>query len=156
MWTNLRITTLPRLLLVACVLMPLACGPRSRTAVQSIPPTVQCGSGRFPNTPWEHMVVELKETFRVRELAGTARSAVGEWPDGIVVTVQVRRRDSNDPVASTTTTDIEGTFRLSNVGAGEYCFKASALGWQSVHGTIVVSPDATPAVKVEFVMPLGV
>jgi len=42
------------------------------------------------------------------------------------------------------------------VPPGEYCFKATVDGWQSVVGVIVVTKSADPAARVSFEMLLGV
>jgi hypothetical protein len=52
--------------------------------------------------------------------------------------------------------DSQGALKVPDVPPGEYCFKATVDGWQSVVGLIVVTQAADPASRVGFEMLLGV
>jgi hypothetical protein len=49
-----------------------------------------------------------------------------------------------------------GQFQIRGVPDGEYFFKATAIGWQSVIGTIIVSKDAALKQQINLYMALGV
>ena len=117
-------------------------------------PAPQCGGDAFPPSASDHIVVELEPVFRVRKVEGTITSEAGEWPDATTVVIQLHPSGQISAVQETRTTP-QGAFAMGDVAPGTYCFKATASGWQSVVGTIVVSRDADPASQVSFEMPLG-
>lgn len=78
------------------------------------------------------------------------------WPCLAPVQITVRLTTADAGKITRVQSDSRGFFRIPDVPAGEYCFKATAVGWQSVLGRIVVSKKAEPANRVTFVMPLGV
>jgi len=92
----------------------------------------------------------------VRTLEGIVTSQAGDWPDGVSVLFEIRPRADASKGPKGVRADRRGYFKMSGVPAGEYCFKATAEGWQSVTGVIVVSPTADPASRVNFQMLLGV
>src|ERR1700730_12737792 len=130
-----------------------ACGrPNS---LQRVDTGQRCGVEGFPPAPSDHIVVELKVPFRVRAVEGAIKSQAGDWPDNTFEIVEFRPRSRSGDVVSTRT-DANGTFRMPELGAGEYCFKATAAGWQSITGLVIVSTTANPANRIVFEMPLGV
>lgn len=114
-----------------------------------------CGIEGFTKSPSEHIVVELEQPFRVRSVEGVITSQGGDWPEGTVVLLEVRPAHGAGAMRHAQT-DSRGVFKIPNIAPGEYCFKATAEGWQSVVGLIVVSKTTDPATKVNFEMLLGV
>ena len=126
------------------------------TATQSPSKRATCGIEGFTESPSEHMVVELEQPFRVRSVEGTITSQGGDWPEGIFVLLELRSADGGAGALKQAKTDAWGAFKIPDVPPGEYCFKATAEGWQSAVGVIVVSATADPTSKVSFEMLLGV
>jgi len=108
----------------------------------------------FAMSPTEHIIVETKDPLVVREVQGVLRSAGGEWPENIEIVFEIRAQTPRATVR-TVLTDPKGRFHLSNVPVGTYMFKATANGWQSVVGTIIVSKGAK-ANQIDLLMPVGV
>ena len=114
-------------------------------------------SGRlagFVISPMEHIIVEKEDPIVSRDVRGILRSAGGEWPENIEIVFEIRGPSPKATVRSVLA-DPRGRFHVSGVPVGNYVFKATANGWQSIVGTIVVSKTAK-ANEVELVMPLGV
>jgi hypothetical protein len=116
---------------------------------------VKCEAGLFEKAASEGLIVEVARPFVVRTLEGSIESEGGPWPHDVSVEVDLRGSDGGRPKAITKT-DLEGHFKIADVPAGSYCFKASAPGWQSTVGQIVVEPKADPEARVSFRMALGV
>lgn len=115
----------------------------------------RCGADGFTKSPSEHMLVELEKPFKVRSVEGVISSEGGEWPEGTSVIFELRSTRDQGKVRQVRT-DSRGSFKIPDLPPGEYCFKATANGWQSVMGVIVVARDADAASKITFEMPLGV
>jgi hypothetical protein len=113
-----------------------------------------CGVEGFTRTASDHLIVQLQQPFRVRTVRGVITSEGGDWPPSVVVRVELRNGRMND--IREARTDDGGRFEIRGVAEGRYCFKASAEGWQSVVGTIIVTAAANPADRVSFAMRLGV
>jgi len=111
----------------------------------------RCGSEGFTQSASEHIIVELEKPLRVRTVEGTR----GDWPDGVSPLFEVRGRGDAPSQRRQVRSDYRGYFKVPGLRAGEYCFKATVDGWQSVTGVIVVSPAADPASRVNFEMRLG-
>lgn len=125
----------------------------SETQGKSKPAT--CGIEGFTKSPSEHIVVELEQAFRVRAVEGLVTSQGGDWPEGTAVLIELRPARGAGSLRQVRT-DSRGVFKIPDIAPGEYCFKATAEGWQSVVGVLVVSKTADPATKVNFEMLLGV
>jgi hypothetical protein len=115
----------------------------------------RCGIEGFTKSPSEHIVVELDQPFRLKTVEGVIASQGGVWPDGIFVLFELRPTHGTNKLRQAKT-DSRGSFKIPDVAPGEYCFKATADGWQSVVGVIIVSKASDPATRVSFEMPLGV
>jgi hypothetical protein len=126
-----------------------------RGAEPTPPKKPSCGIEGFTKSPSEHIIVELDQPFRVRSVEGVIKGQGGDWPEGVSVLFELRPTRGESKLKHANT-DGRGSFKIPAVPAGEYCFKATADGWQSVVGVIVVSQDADPANTVTFEMPLGV
>lgn len=120
------------------------------------PPTqTACGINSFTESPSEHIIVELDRPFIVRSVEGTIASQGGDWPEDTRVLVELRSAGGAGRLIQARA-DSRGLFKMPDVEPGEYCFKATVDGWQSVIGVIVVSDTADPASRVSFEMLLGV
>jgi Carboxypeptidase regulatory-like domain len=108
----------------------------------------------FAKSPTEHIIVETKDPIVLREVQGVVRSGGGEWPENIEIVFEIRAQTPRAAIR-TVLTDPRGRFHMSHVPAGTYSFKATANGWQSVVGTIIVSRGAK-ANQIDLVMPVGV
>ena len=134
----------------------LLCGCASFVAKGSnVPEPPSCGINGFTRAPNEHIVVELGKTLRVRSVGGVITSQGGNWPEGTFVVFELRPTDGAGKVRRVTA-DSQGAFHVPGVPAGAYCFKATADGWQTVVGAIVVTHAADRGARVTFEMRLGV
>ena len=128
-------------------------GATSRSPVRDW--TSVCSSDSFVASPAEHLIVELHEPIVVAAVEGVITSQAGEWPEQATILIELRPADFPG-VARRAQADGHGKFRVDNVKPGRYCFKATAIGWQSVIGIIVVSKDVDPEKRVAIELPLGV
>ena len=103
----------------------------------------------------EHIINHLDDAITVREVKGKALIADGSESPADGVLFELKGPEESGPIIATTTKR-DGKFRLKHIRAGKYLFKATMTGFQSVVGTIIVSPkaDATHVVSIE--MKLGV
>src|SRR5262245_44386002 len=86
-----------------------------------------CGIEGFTKSPSEHIVVELDRPFRVKTVEGVITSQGGEWPDGVFVLFELRPNHGKSKLRQSKT-DSRGSFKVSDVPPGEYCFKAAVDG----------------------------
>lgn len=114
-----------------------------------------CGIDGFTKSPSEDIVVELEKSLRVKSVEGVITSQSGGWPEGTFVIFELRATRGAGRLRQVKA-DSRGSFKMPDVPPGEYCFKATADGWQSVVGVIVVTKAADPAARVSFEMLLGV
>jgi hypothetical protein len=140
-----------------CVLLLCASLASLARGADSRPPGLvkSCGIERFTKSPSEHIVVEIEKPLRVRSVQGVITSQSGGWPEGTFVIFELRPTRNRGKVRQVRT-DSRGSFKIPDLPPGEYCFKATANGWQSVIGVIVMARDADAASKITFEMPLGV
>ena len=127
--------------------------PQARIPDQS--PIDRCGMEGFSRSSVEHIAEEIYKPFVVRSVKGIIISQVGEWPEGIQVIFEIRLPDRSSQIRRAYT-DRQGRFSIPNVPPGEYCFKATVTGWQSVVGTILVTAEAEAKSIIAFEMLLGV
>jgi hypothetical protein len=113
-----------------------------------------CPLDRFSPNPSEHVVSEIPSPLRVRRVQGTIRSAVGEWPKGTTVRFEVLEPTVRGKLWKGVAKR-SGRFSISSVPDGEYCFRAMAIGWQSVVGRVVVSSDR-PGKEIDLTLDLGI
>jgi len=127
----------------------------SNSVYQSQSPIGLCGINGFSDAVDEHIVNEIMEPFVVTGIRGTIRSEAGDWPEGIRVLFEVRSSRAGAKIQRAMT-DAHGKFMMKGIPDGQYCFKATVNGWQSVMGVIIVSKKADPKNKIVFEMRLGV
>jgi hypothetical protein len=127
----------------------------ARGADANAPKPPHCGIDGFTTSPSEHIVVELEKALHVRSVEGVITSQSGGWPEGTFVTFELRPTRGAGKLRQVKANS-RGSFKMPDMPPGEYCFKATADGWQSVVGVIVVTKTADPAARVSFEMLLGV
>jgi len=150
------VSELLALVMGATTLLLSGCASAQATGAESSPPKKsRCGIEGFTKSPSEHIVVELDQPLRVKTVEGVITSRGGDWPDGTFVLFELRPTRGQGTLRQAKT-DGRGAFKIPGVPPGEYCFKATADGWQSVVGVIVVTKEADPASRVSFEMLLGV
>ena len=103
----------------------------------------------------EHLIYYVDEPFVVRSVSGVVLSKGGEWPEQVQVLFEIRGPNGVDKVRGTRLNS-GGRFKIDRVRPGKYAFKATASGWQSTVGTIIVTNKAEPNATIRIVMPLGV
>ena len=107
----------------------------------------------FVKSPIEHIIAETPDPIIVRRIGGIIRSEGGEWPAWVEVIFEIRGPGTVTKIRGVLA-DQQGRFKMGSLPSGSYSFKATANGWQSVVGTIIVSKDANPG-EVDLLMPLG-
>ncbi len=134
---------------------PDASSPSGNPAEHNPSVLTLCGLEGFTQSPAEHIINDIEAPFVVREIRGRTLNQTGQrWWKDIRVLVEIRKKDGG--VVRKTYADDNGDFIVKDVSEGQYCFKATVLGWQSVMGIIIVSKKADPKNKIVFEMRLGV
>ena len=114
-----------------------------------------CGVAGFTESAAEHIINEIEEPFFVQEIKGNIINDVGDgWSKESRVLFEVRRT-SGGPVRRTFADEC-GSFVMKHIPDGQYCFKATVLGWQSVMGIIVVNKRGGQKSAIVLNMHLGV
>lgn len=135
-----------------CLLKP---NVKNNTSSLQQSPISFCGLEGFTKSESEHIIREINKPFEVREIKGQIKNEVGDWPEGTSVLFEFRERDKNSKIKKVLS-DKNGIFKIKRVENGIYCFKATANGWQSVVGTIIVSQETAQKNDITFEMLLGV
>jgi hypothetical protein len=92
----------------------------------------------FTRSSEEHIINYVDVPFTVREVKGSAVIEFSKTPaDGVLF--ELKGPEESDSIVSTTL-KTDGKFRLKHIRPGKYRFKATRPGFQSVVGTIIVSP----------------
>jgi hypothetical protein len=108
----------------------------------------------FTRSPEEHIINYLDAPLTVREVKGSAFVEFSKTPtDGVLF--ELRGPEQSGSIVSTTL-KADGTFRLKHILPGKYRFKATKSGFQSVVGTIIVSPKARADQVITIEMKVGV
>jgi hypothetical protein len=94
------------------------------------------------------IIERVDEPFVVRRVEGTVVRGIGDGSPLENVTVELR-----GPGASTSA---DGHFLLEDVAPGKYVFKITAVGFKSLLGVIIVSPEASQGHSIRLVMDAGV
>jgi hypothetical protein len=110
----------------------------------------------FTKNPIEHIINPVSQPIRVRAVKGMLESQAGEWPDEAFVVFEMKGPSPSQKVWRAFPKKPSGQFQIRDVPAGKYFFKATAIGWQSVIGTIEVSKDADRKEQIKLYMALGV
>jgi len=119
-------------------------------------PISLCGLEGFYESPLEHIIVEIKQPFIVRKVKGKIGIVDNHpWPKDIRVLFEIRGLPRDGRIKKAYA-DGNGKFVIKNIPEGQYCFKATAEGWQTVMGTIIVNKKASRKSKIVFDMEFGV
>ena len=95
----------------------------------------------FTKSPTESEIVLIKQPVTLRAVMGTVTRSVGD--ESPLEDALIELRDPNgSKVIRAAKTDRLGRFHVGGVSPGTYVFKATALGFLSVVGTVVVSSRA--------------
>jgi hypothetical protein len=123
----------------------LASAPFAR-AQTSPPPDLS----DFTKSAAERGVDTVEDPFRVRSVTGTISTATGDA--GRANVLFEIEGPGDERTMRHVLTDRNGHFKISHLPDGNYRFKATLYGFQSVIGTIIVSKrnPATNEVKIEM------
>jgi hypothetical protein len=94
------------------------------------------------------------EVLRVRQVRGRVTNEVGGWPEGARVVFQAFGPAAR-PLVRTAMAAPDGAFLLEGLPAGEYCFEASAEGWDPIEGLLYVSSKYPKGARIELSLPLA-
>ena len=108
----------------------------------------------FTRSPSEHIINEIEKPFVVRSVVGAISRAQGDRGPLPNVIFEIQG-PGTDPTIRRTMTDEHGKLKMKHVPAGEYRFKATLDGFQSMIGKIVVSKTAASTEKIRIEMPVG-
>ena len=109
----------------------------------------------FTGSPTEHIINRLNDAFTVREVKGAAFISDGFKSPAVGLLLELRGPGASASIGSTTTRS-DGKFHLKHLRPGKYLFKATMSGFQSVVGTIIVSPKAEKSQVITIEMKVGV
>jgi hypothetical protein len=147
----MRETTIVRSFLLVCVITAVVLSPAQRRTGRKSTEGPLAG---FTKSPTEHIIVEIDEPFVVRFVAGVIREDGNQDPfPGALFEI---RGPGGSMKIRGAPTDVQGRFRLRHISAGTYKFKATLNGFQSVVGTIIVSPKAGKRRAIAIKLPIGV
>lgn len=112
----------------------------------------ESGPGKgFLRSPTEHIIVELPELLRVRNVEGS----IADPHKDDMANVAFEIRDESGSIR-TAFTDSRGRFHIRGVPKGTYRFKTTKNGFQSIVGTIIITKDASKKNAINLQMNLGV
>jgi hypothetical protein len=129
--------------------------PKSSSFNQSQSPISLCGLEGFTDAPGGHQLEEIEQPFIVSKVKGLIKSAVGDWPEGARILFELRSKEAGS-ITRRVETNKFGEFIIDGISEGQYCFKATIYGWQSVMGIIIVSKKADSKGEIRFSMRLEV
>jgi len=121
----------------------------SFAAAQSSPPP---DLSDFTKSPTEH-IEQIEDPFTVRAVTGTIRTAASEG--GRADVLFEMEGPGDERTMRHTLTDKNGHFKISKLPEGNYRFKATLYGFQSVVGTIIVSKRAPATSEIKIEMRIG-
>jgi len=108
----------------------------------------------FTISPTEHIITRVQQPFVVRSVRGViSAEEYREPPADVIFEIQGPGTERKFRGART---DKHGRFRIRDVPAGTYRFKATLNGWRSVMGIVTVSAKADKAAEIKLKMLLGV
>ena len=119
------------------------------------------GQGRFQSgdlkgftiSPNEHIINHLDQPFAVRGVNGAV--VFGDGSPMAMVLFEMRG-PGNSQAIKAATTGPDGAFHIGNVYPGKYLFKATALGFQSIVGEVIISREAVRSQAIKLEMKPGV
>jgi hypothetical protein len=108
----------------------------------------------FAKSPTEHIVDRLPDLVVVKAVAGEIRARSNDEPLPNVL-FEIRGPGAAQTVRSVKANAL-GRFSLGRVRSGEYVFKATLNGFQSLVGRVRVTKTADPTSRIEIKLNLGV
>ena len=104
---------------------------------------IQSGEYRgFAKSPSEGIISRIEQPFLVQKVEGLILRSVGDRSPLDDVVLEIRGPGKSLMIRSVRT-GTDGRFSLKDVQSGKYTFKATANGFQSLVGVIIVSPRAS-------------
>jgi len=97
---------------------------------------------------------EYSEVIEVRSIHGTITGPRAAWPEPGAI-FEIRTEDADGKVRGAVANE-KGRFKMRGVPQGEYVFKATQNGFQSVFGRIRVSRKAKAKNDVRIALEVGV
>lgn len=111
--------------------------------------------GDFTKSPTEHIINKIDRPFVVRSPNGVISRSDGDQEPLRNVLFEIEGPGTNRRIRRTTT-DEHGRFEIGHVPPGNYAFKATLDGFQSVMGTITISKKAATRSEIRLKMRVGV
>ena len=111
--------------------------------------------GDFTKSPTEHIINRIDRPFVVRSLHGVISRSEGHREPLRNVLFEIEGPGAKQKIRRTTT-DKHGRFEIGHVPAGNYAFKATLDGFQSVMGSITISKKAATRSEIRLKMRVGV
>jgi hypothetical protein len=110
----------------------------------------------FTQSPSEHIINELDEELIMPEVRGRVVGNGGPsgWPMAGVL-VEIMGPDGSEALRAAVS-DAQGLFQVADVPAGRYRWKATAFGFQSAIGSLLVRPGIEAAKEWEIILYVGV
>ena len=108
----------------------------------------------FTKSPTERTIDQIEDPFRVRTVMGTVSTTAGD--EGRADVLLEVEGPNDDRTMRHVLTDKHGHFKIPKLPEGNYRFKATLYGFQSVMGTIVVSKHAPAMADIKIEMRSGV
>jgi len=134
---------------LACILAWIIAATAMGTAQE------KASTGDFTKSPTEHIINQMEQPSVVRSIQGIIIRKEGLREPLADVLFEIQGPGADKKIRKGTT-DQQGRFKIARVPTGTYKFKATLNGFQSVMGTVIVSPKATPAGEIKVEMPVGV
>jgi len=108
----------------------------------------------FTKSPSEHIINRFEKAITTRVLSGVVLSKTDSRPLADAL-FEVRGRGAASRVQGART-DKEGRFRFKHLRPGEYVFKVTRDGFQSVVGRLTVSKTAAAGEPIRIELSVGV
>jgi hypothetical protein len=108
----------------------------------------------FTKSSTEHIISRLDHPVTVLSVRGTIIFKSRDEPMKDVL-FEIRGPGTAERIRASRT-DTKGRFSISRVPEGQYCFKATERGYQSVVGTVIVSKKADRQTRIKIEMSPGV
>ena len=108
----------------------------------------------FTKSPTEHIINQIEDPFRVRTVTGMITTTTSnEGRADVLVEIE---GPNDERTVRHALTDKHGHFKIAKVPEGNYRFKVTLDGFQSVTGVIIVSKHAALQTDIKIEMRLGV
>lgn len=108
----------------------------------------------FTRSRTEHIINQVDEPLRVRSVKGVIRLEIEDNPlKGALVEI---RGPGESKAIMAAMTDKSGRFHFRPVPEGQYVFKITLDGYQSLTGRLVVDHHAKPTIPLELQLKAGV